>query len=60
MQNHHLTSVSTSPEKTAQQFFYSAEPISDRVFVQAKRLPLTLHRKAKQFTLERKAIACMS
>jgi len=28
MQNHHLTSVSTSPEKTEQQFFYSAEPIS--------------------------------
>jgi hypothetical protein len=28
MQNHHLTSVSTSPKKTARQNFLVAEPIS--------------------------------
>ena len=28
MQNHHLTSVSTSPQKIAQQNFFTVEPIS--------------------------------
>ena len=29
MQNHHLTSVSTSPKKTARQFFLTQKPIWD-------------------------------
>ena len=31
MQNHHLTSISTSPQFFARQNFYPAEPISGRV-----------------------------
>jgi len=30
MQNHHLTSVSTSPKKSAQQFFFTLGPISGK------------------------------
>ena len=42
MQNHHLTSISTSPQFFARQIFYPAEPISEYI-----QYAVTLHRRQR-------------